>query len=201
MKSILEKYIPAAAVDRVYDLIVKHRIRFKIVGQRLTRHGDYRKNPDGSHQITVNTSQNPYRFLMTTIHEIAHLVAIETYGRNIKPHGIEWKYTFQQLMIPFLNKQVFPKQVLPLLLNHFRNPKASSDTDALLSMELKKFDPPTDKKYIDELPIGTIFRADNGRIFKRGKRVVKRVECMHINSKRIYLFQPNTQVEPLNTNN
>ena len=198
MKQILAKYIPENAVDSVCELIITHRIHFKIVNERVTRHGDYRKNPDGSHQITVNATLNKYRFLITTIHEIAHLVAFQKYGRFIKPHGLEWKHTFKLLMVPFINPMVFPVEVLPFLANHFKNPTASSDTDALLSMQLKKFDAPTNKVFVDELPIGTLFIANNGRVFKKGKLRVKLFECIDIKNNKVYLCKPNMQVELLN---
>ena len=101
------------------------------MNERVTRHGDYRRRKaHGNHQITVNASLNKYRFLITLIHEIAHLMAFEKYGRHIKPHGLEWKKTFQHLMLPFIRPEIFPSQLLPLLARHFKNPKASSSTDA-----------------------------------------------------------------------
>jgi predicted SprT family Zn-dependent metalloprotease len=47
---------------------------------------------------TVNSNLNKYKFLITLIHEISHLVAFEKFGRNIKPHGNN-EYSFQRLMI------------------------------------------------------------------------------------------------------
>ena len=195
MIEILEKYIPQASVVPVFELIKTHNIHLKIVNQRVTRHGDYRRMPNGQHQITVNTSLNKYRFLITLIHEIAHLEAFEKYGRLIKPHGIEWKRKFQLLMLPFLRPEVFPNQLLPLLARHFKNPTASSDTDAKLSIALKQFDPENYKNYIFEIPLGGSFRLYNGRIFKRGKKKVKRYECVEIATGRVYLFNPNAEVE------
>src|SRR5690606_42122385 len=94
-------------------------------------------------------------------------VAFEKYGRNIKPHGIDWKKTFRLLMVPFINPLIFPNGILPVLANHFKNPTTSSDTDAILSMTLKKFDLPSDKVFIDEIPVGSFFRIADGRIFKK----------------------------------
>lgn len=197
MADVLDRYIPEAAVASVLELIKSNNVHLKIVNERVTRHGDYRKLPNGEHQITVNSSLNKYRFFITLVHEIAHLVAFKKYGRTIKPHGKEWKFTFQQLMLPFIRPQVFPSSLLPLLALHFKNPKATSDTDARLALALKGYDPPNDKSYVFEIPLGGTFRLYNGKIFKRGQKRVKRFECEEISTGRIYLFNPNAEVEYL----
>lgn len=198
MITILQKYLPEHAVQPCFELIKANHVHFKIVNERVTRHGDYRKDENGFHKITVNASLNKYRFLITLIHEIAHLVAFQKYGRCIKPHGNEWKYTFQQLMLPFIRPEIFPNSLLPLLAKHFRNPKASSDTDAVLSLALKQYDEKNnDKNYIFEIPMGARFRIHNGRVFKKVSLRVKRYECIEIASGKVYLFQPNAEVELL----
>ncbi len=196
MDDILTKYLPERAVDPCMQLIKESGVNLKIVNQRVTRHGDYRKMPNGLHQITINATLNKYRFLITLVHEIAHLAAFERYGRRIKPHGVEWKRTFQYLMLPFLRPEIFPSVLLPQLAKHFRNPKASSDTDAVLSLALKKFDiQPSELDFIFELPFGSVFRLYNGKLFKKGKKRVKRYECVEVASGKVYLFQPNAEVE------
>ncbi len=194
MTATLEKYIPEAAIAPTFLLIKENHIHLKIVNKRVTRHGDYRKLPNGEHQITINSNLNRFRFLITLLHEIAHLVAFQRFGRGIKPHGKEWKYTFQELMLPFIRPEIFPKKLLPLLAIHFKNPKATSDTDIKLALALKEFDPPNDKNYIFEIPLGGHFQLYNGKIFERGRRRVKRIECKEINTGRIYLFNPNAEV-------
>lgn len=195
MKKILAKYLPERAVDPVFELVKEYGIYLKIVSERKTRHGDYRRLENGQHQITINSNLNKYRFLITTVHEIAHLVAFEKYGRFIKPHGREWKITFQHLMLPFLKPEIFPKDLLPLLARHFKNPKASSDTDAHLSIALKSYDPKNDKNFIFEIPYGSTFRIYNGKIFEKGPKRIKRYECIELATGRIYVFQPNAEVE------
>jgi hypothetical protein len=197
MKDILKKYLPDQAIEAVFELIVTHNVHLKIVNERQTRHGDYRKELDGRHQITVNANLNPYKFLITLIHEIAHLVAFEQFGRHIKPHGDQWKYSFQRLMLPFIRPDVFPNILLPLLARHFKNPSASSDTDATLSLALKQFDKENDKNYIFEIPFGSAFRITNGKIFKKIALRTKRFECLEISSGKTYLFNPNAEVELL----
>ncbi|MDT0607887.1 SprT-like domain-containing protein [Croceitalea rosinachiae] len=197
MNDVLQKYLPERAVAPCFSLIKMHGVNLKIVNHRVTRHGDYRKLPNGLHQITVNASLNKYRFLITLVHEIAHLVAFEKFGRCIKPHGLEWKRTFQHLMVPFIRPEIFPIKLLPVIARHFKNPKASSSTDANLSIALKAFDTEQQKEnsYVFELPLGSKFRIYNGKLFQKGKKRVKRYECIELSTGRLYLFQPNAEVE------
>ncbi|WP_086476650.1 SprT-like domain-containing protein [Arenibacter amylolyticus] len=200
MQETLGKYIPERAVGLCMQLIKENHINLKIVNERVTRHGDYRRLANGKHVITVNVSLNKYRFLITLVHEIAHLIAFEKYGRTIKPHGVEWKRTFQLLMLPFLRPEVFPAKLLPLLANHFKNPRASSDTDARLSIALKEYDQrEKGKNYVFELPHGSIFRIYNGKMFQKKNRRVKRYECVEVTTGKVYLFQPNAEVELIKT--
>jgi len=197
MSDVLFKYLPEHSVKPVFELIVANEVHLKIVNERVTRHGDYRKGMNGKHEITVNASLNKYRFLITLIHEISHLVAFEKFGRKIKPHGNEWKFTFQKLMVPFIRPEIFPSQLLPLLARHFKNPSASSDTDATLALALKQFDEKNDKHYVFEIPYGSVFRIHNGKIFKKIALRTKRYECLEVSSGKIYLFNPNAEVELL----
>jgi len=197
VKDVLARYLPENAVDPLFELVKMYGVHLKIVNERVTRHGDYHRDASGYHRITVNANLNKYRFLITLVHEIAHLAAFEKYGRNIKPHGEEWKSTFQKLMLPMIRPQIFPNQLLPLLARHFRNPKASSDTDATLSLALKEFDERSDKNYIFEVPYGSRFRIYNGRVFEKGAQRIKRFECKELSSGKIYLFNPNAEVELL----
>lgn len=196
MDPVLSRYLPERAVSDCLQLIRLHGVHLKVVRQRATRHGDYRRLPDGRHQITVNASSNPYRFLITLIHEIAHLVAFQQYGTRIKPHGREWKGTFQKLMLPFLRPEIFPDRMLPVLAHHFRNPRASSSTDTALSLALAAYDEKDGSlNYIYQVPEGGTFRWNNGRIFLRGARQRKRYQCMEVATGKLYLFQPHAQVE------
>ncbi len=199
MNEVLEKYLPERAVLPGFELIKTYGVNLKVVNKRFTRHGDYRRLPDGRHQITVNASSNKYRFLITLVHEIAHLVAFEKYGRYIKPHGKEWKQTFKYLMVPFIRPDIFPSKLLPVLANHFKNPKASSSTDANLSIALKNYDEinDTSSSYVFEIPKGAIFKIYNGKRFKKGDKRVKRYECIEVTTGKLYLFQPNAEVELL----
>ncbi|MFZ4436430.1 MAG: SprT-like domain-containing protein [Flavobacterium psychrophilum] len=196
MSETLQKYLPEHAVNSVFELIVANGVHLKIVNERVTRHGDYRKGVSGKHEVTVNANLNTYRFLITLIHEIAHLVAFEKYGRFIKPHGDEWKMVFQRLMVPYIRPEIFPQSILPLVANHFKNPTASSDTDARLAFALKQFDErKADIHFMHEVPSGSFFRIKNGRVFQKKGLRVKRYECLEVKTGKLYLFNANAEVE------
>ncbi len=195
MVDTLQNFIPKAAYDQVAQLLLHDNLVVKIKKERKTRHGDYRRLPNGKHQITINSNLNTYRFLITLIHEIAHFEAYKTYGKTIKPHGLEWKSVFQHLMLPFIRPEIFPNDVLSLLAMHFKNPKASSDSDPVLALKLKQYDAPNGKTFIFEVPEGATFRLYNGKLFRKGSKRRTRFECTELASGRLYVFNPNAEVE------
>ncbi|WP_299135323.1 SprT-like domain-containing protein [uncultured Tenacibaculum sp.] len=192
MKETLIKYIPKKAIPLVEYLINKHQVNLKIVSQRQTKHGDFRRMPDGRMLITVNNNLNHYQFLLTLIHEIAHHVTHQKFGR-VQPHGKEWKTVFQHLMLPFLEPDIYPTQILPYLANYLKNPKASTDTDVNLSLALRNGKAEPGKIFIFEVPNGNVFQFKN-RLYKRGNKRRTRYECLNLTNKRVYLFNQNAEV-------
>ena len=195
MQKNLSDYLPEDAMDMVQIILASDNLVVKVKNERKTKHGDYRELPNGKHQITINSNLNPFRFLITLIHEIAHFEAYKKYGRRIRPHGKEWKLTFQHLMLPFLRPEIFPIELLPLLAKHFKNPKASSDTDSHLALALKRFNEGPPKTFVFQVPMGNNFKLYNGRVFKKGSKRRKRFECLEVKTGKLYLFNPNAEIE------
>jgi len=192
MIETLSKYIPKNSVELISQILVLHPIEIKVVNNRVTKHGDFKKNRNGKTQITINNSLNQYHFLLTLVHEIAHFTTFKEYKR-IKPHGIEWKTNFQHLMLPFLQPSIFPENLLPLLANYLKNPKASTGSDIHLTYALKQYDEYSDKNFIFELAQGSLFLFNN-KTFKRGAIRRTRYECVEIHSNKTYLFNRNAEV-------
>lgn len=190
-------FIPIAAQEKVRDLLNHEPVLVKVVKKRRTKHGDFRKLPSGKIQITVNESENPFRFLITLLHEMAHHIAFQNHGFRIAPHGREWKNAFSSIAQPFLVPSIFPSPLLEVLHHHLKNPKASSDTDAQLGLALKSFDPSSHKKAIFELPAMAKFKLDNGRVFQKGLKQRKRYLCTELSSGKAYLFQPTAEVDQI----
>ena len=193
MIEILSKYIPNDAIEQVEGILKDHPIEIKIVNNRITKHGDFKKFKNGNLQITINNSLNKYQFLLTLIHEIAHLVTFKLYKR-VKPHGIEWKMNFQHLMLPFLQPTIYPEELLPYLANYLKNPKASTGSDVNLTLALKQYDEMSGKSFIFELPLGSIFTFNN-KSFKKGIKRRTRFECVELSSNKNYLFNQNAEVK------
>jgi len=193
LNSNYKDFVPSKAIPFIEFLINEHSFTLKIVNQRETKHGDFRQLPDGRFQITVNNNLNKYQFLLTLVHEIAHHVTHQKFGR-VQPHGKEWKMVFQHLMLPFLRPEIYPMEMLPFLARYFKNPKASTDTDADLSLALRGNVAETGKHFIFDIPFGSLFVFKN-TIYKRGNKRRTRYECMNMSNKKVYLFNQNVEIE------
>jgi SprT protein len=189
--------VPEQAKNQVEQLLNTSKVSIKITKKRQTKHGDFRKNGNGSSLITLNTTSNPYRFLITLLHELAHFRVSQSVQYRIKPHGKEWKNTYRETLLPFLNPEIFPEPLCTLLASHMINPKASTDRDFALVMALKKHDPPASTYPIFELKDGQQFELENGRKFVKIKKRRTRFECKELDSGKIYLFSPHAEVVPV----
>lgn len=200
-KAILEDFLPKKAVPFIIDLNEEHRFSLRITKNRNTKLGDYRP-PHGKygHRISINGSLNKYEFMITLIHEIAHLIVWEKYKNRVLPHGAEWKMIYVDMMKSMMQEGIFPANLLPLLKAHITNPKASRCADEQLMRGLKDFDSkPT--IYLEELQVGSHFSIYNGRIFRKEEKRRKRFICTEISNGRKFTFSPVTEVNIISETN
>ncbi|MCC7302282.1 MAG: SprT-like domain-containing protein [Bacteroidia bacterium] len=197
---ILEKYIPEQAADLIARWIYRYDFKLKIKRSRSTKYGDYRPRlPGRNHQISVNNDLNRYSFLLTLVHEIAHLTATEKYGYTSAPHGREWKHEFRILMQPFFAMGIFPDDVHRAVLNYLKNPAATSCSDLQLQRVLHRYNKEVPPLHLEEMPEGAEFIYRNRR-FTKGACRRKRYECREKKSGKTYLFSPLTPVEEVSEN-
>lgn len=97
------------------DSAFKFQTQNKKVGKRKMEITAPRKGLN--HQITINQNLNKYAFLLTLVHEIAHLITYVNHGWNVKGHGPEWKNCFKKQITPFMRDEVF-LLICNLQLNH-----------------------------------------------------------------------------------
>jgi hypothetical protein len=195
----LRKYLPEAFIAYVVTLFQEANVRFKIVPGRATKLGDFRAGVNGEkHTITVNGDLNPYSFLITTVHEFAHLHTFNTFGNRVSPHGNEWKSAYRQLLLPLIDSPELPEDIRKALMNSLVRTKASSCSDHGLSRVLLNYDKPKEGVIIlEHLPKNSTF-ALNGKHFVKGDLRRKRYICQEVKSKRSYLVNSLAQVIPLN---
>jgi SprT protein len=193
---ILKKYLPEDAVPLIASWIVQFDFKLKIKRERSTRLGDYTSPRDGlNHTITINHNLNKYSFLITLVHEIAHLVTFNEYKNSVSPHGREWKTNFKKLMQPFLSPDIFPLEVFYALRKYMENPAATSCTDLRLLKVLKLHDEISDTFFLEYLPIDTMFIYNESKVFRKGEKLRKRIKCTEIKSGSVYLFSPLAEVK------
>lgn len=194
-KDVLAQYMPAPAAPIISKWIDYFQCEFKISKNRSTKLGDYRHPFKGKgHKISVNNDLNQYAFLVTTVHEFAHLLTWNDHKSKAKPHGTEWKSNFKRMMQPFFEIHVFPTEIQQTIVNYLNNPAASSCTDLTLARALKKYDDNVATNRIEEIPINTVFTLKDGRKFKKGEKVRKRYRCLCLDNGNIYLFNPLAEV-------
>jgi SprT protein len=196
-RQFLQEYVPAAALDYCAKLWQEHPFSFTISKSRMSKLGDYRYEPKiKRHTITVNHDLNPYAFLLTFIHEVAHQRVRLRYNRRMRPHGEEWKREFRELLEPLLKEEVYPEPLLKVLKNHMQNPKASSGSDPALTQALRQYDQKRDGKILlAELPEGGIFRFRQ-RFFRKVAKKRTRTLCTELPSGRGYLIAEIAEVTP-----
>jgi SprT protein len=188
----LKDYLPESSFELVMPLIHQYKVQLTITRERQTKLGDYRHAfRNKGHRISVNGNLNRYGFLITLIHELAHLLAFEQFGNRIQPHGTEWKRLYGGLLRDFLQKQIFPTDIAAELQATLHNPAASSCAEEGLLRVLRRYDakrPGT--KTVEEVPPGKIFVMKGGRRFVRMEQLRKRIKCQEVGTGRLYLFNP-----------
>lgn len=194
----LKKYVPEPFVDYVTDLLFCEPVHFSVSKPRKTKHGDYRSPMNNKpHRITVNGDLNPYAFLITTVHEFAHMKTFIDHGNTVRAHGKEWKAAYRELLLPLLESDQLPVSIKNALSLNLDNMKASSCTDAGLYRALKNFDSPEQQTLLlEQLQNGAIFRLGK-KVFKRGVLRRTRFLCEELSTGKKYLVSKLAEVEPL----
>lgn len=188
----LQHYLPENTSAAVLAYLHQHKVHLTITGERKSILGDYRHRTHyQNHRISVNGNLNKFSFLITLLHELAHLLTFEQHSNRVSAHGREWKTIYGQLLKQFLEHKMFPADIERELLLSLKNPSASSCAEDGLLRVLRNYD---EKKnghgLLEELPQGTIFRISDGRVFQKGEKLRKRFKCVEVKTGRLYLFSP-----------
>ena len=188
----LSSFLPEGSFEEVAYYLHHYKVHLTITRERQSILGNYRNKVfDKNHRISVNGNLNKYSFLITLLHELAHLLAHEKYGHRIQAHGKQWKEEYGKILSEFIPKKNFPPEIEKLLVQSLKNPAATTCTEPHLIRALKKYDVKKEGYFfVEELPAGSLFKVNSGAIFKKGERIRKRFKCMEVATKKVYLFSP-----------
>jgi SprT protein len=194
----LRRWIPGQAAALVLDYLNHYQVHLTITRERRSVLGDYRHaTRSANHRISVNGNLNSYSFLITLIHELAHLVTFMEFGNRVQSHGKEWKKIYRKVLEEFIPLKVFPTDVLAALKKNLHNLPASSCADEDLMRVLRRYD--DDKEglmLVEQIPEGGCFTLEDARIFRKGKKLRKRYQCVEVATGKLYLFSPVYEVKP-----
>lgn len=195
--SSLQSFLPANTYDAVLHYLNFYKVHLTVARERRSILGDYRhRTPHQTHRISVNGNLNQYAFLITLLHELAHLLTFEKWGNKVQSHGQEWKQVFGQLLAQFVQHKIFPADIEAALLKSISNPAASSCADMNLLKTLRRYDSnKTAGTLVEELPLHTLFKTRDGKVFQKGDKMRTRFKCVEVATGKLYLFSPVYEVE------
>lgn len=203
-KTTLEKYLPEKSLPLIMELLRSEPVQLKIVRPRSTKFGDYRfpKGHDPRHRISLNSNLNPFAFLITLVHEMAHLKAFKEYGKRIKAHGPEWQKTYYHLTLAFIEAGIFPDDLRVHLQHSLIKGSASSCTDVNLYRILKRYDHKARSVlHLEDIKEGQLFQVNGTVLFRKGPKLRKRYRCKNLINGREYMVHPLAEVIPVESIN
>ncbi len=193
----LAAFLPDGTFDLVVEYIHQYKVHLVVSKHRKSVLGDYRHAGHwGNHRISVNGSLNKYEFLITLLHELAHLLTYEQYKNRVDPHGQEWKTHYSRLLVDFVRQKVFPSDIEQALQKSIISPSATANGETELLLVLRKYNPLQREGYVHVADIaeGALFQMDNGKIFRKGPKRRKRFECIEIKTGLHYSVSPVIEV-------
>jgi hypothetical protein len=193
----LAKFLPDGTFERVVDYVHHYKVHLTISKQRKSVLGDYRHAGwGGNHRISVNGNLNTYEFLITLLHELAHLLTYEQFKNKAEPHGKEWKNHYSRLLVDFVQQKVFPADIEKALQKSIINPAATANGETELLLVLRKYDIAKKEGHLHIIDIaeGSLFATENGKVFRKGAKRRKRFECVEVKTGLHYSFSPITEV-------
>ena len=194
----LNAYLPDGAFAPVVALINQYKVHLTVTKARKSVLGDYRHPAMGdNHKISVNGNLNKYEFLITLLHELAHLLCFEQFKNRVEAHGKEWKNIYSALLAEFIQLPIFPTDIKKSLQKTLLNPAATANGETALLLVLRKYDEVKKEgfAFVAHLSEGTLFESIKGRVFRRGKKRRIRIECVEVATGHVYSFSALTEVK------
>lgn len=191
---LFARHVPPAAVAYCQRLRADWEFSLRVTRPRRTRLGTHQFDPTTGHLVTVNADLGPEAFLITYLHEVAHVVTVRQARRHPQPHGAAWKRNFRLLLEPMLTEAVFPPAVLRPLRAYALNPTAATSSYPPLAQALQNVgSPPDGTTTVAQVPEGEAFVLHH-RTFVRGPLRRTRALCTEASTGRKYTVPGHARV-------
>ncbi len=184
-------YLPDYAIIFVDGLVKGNNVHFKVVAPRKTKLGDcrYPRKKSDSIVITVNQDLPPLQFLVTGLHELAHAQTFRKYGNKVRPHGLEWKNTFSQILLELCDQTDVPENEQAILKSIAKKPSATSYG----SSSLQNFTKKGEMLFLKDIPNDAVFQFNN-RTFRKIRLLRTHILCSCEVSKKRYRIHGLAQI-------
>lgn len=186
----LARFLPPGTYEQVIPYFKEHAIHLTLTRERKSVLGDYRMPvPEKPvHRISINATLHPYSFLITLLHELAHMFVYNRYQGSVAPHGPEWKQQFSRMLTPYIGKQFFPADIEKALIRYINNPRASTCTDTQLYKVLYRYSRKEGWMLLEDVPVGRQFRIAGGASYLLLEKRRTRYRCQDLQTGKMYLF-------------
>jgi len=194
LRTSLMPFIPEKSLDEVVVLLQKYPIHLGLKAPRKGVFGDYLapQRIGEFHKLTVNGDLNKYAFLITFLHEYAHLLVFVNHGPRVQAHGNEWKTYFRQLLYRFIQLEIFPEDIRLALQNYMIKIPYTTSSDPQLMRVLERYNlrkRPENEATVEQLPPKARFKY-NGELFEKGERLRKNYTCTRLSDGAKFRFNP-----------
>lgn len=186
--NILTDRLPKESIDLVMKWLDSNPIQIRISRPRNTKLGDFRPPHNTKPaRISINSDLHPVEFLLTLAHELAHCENWQRNGRNVKPHGQEWKNIYriklQEIIEAGFLEQKYDEAIIMCF---FKREKLATSSCPILRRLFDAENLKSSLVRLEDIPEGSVFTTTNNKIFVKGKKRRSRYSCRELKSRKMY---------------
>lgn len=193
---LLKEYLGEDRSRLIQDYLVKSNCQLLLRAPRKSKLGDFSVRA-GRKRITINRDLNPYRFTLTLVHELAHLMTYQNHKWKVKPHGVEWKNNYRSLLEMWQIRGLFSNSepLLSLFEQEFFHPSACSGIHVEKEMVLSQFDQRAGQVMLKEIADNQHFEF-KGQLYSKGVLRRTRYLCRRLTNGKLYTIHQASWVKP-----
>ncbi|MFY0643937.1 MAG: SprT-like domain-containing protein [Bacteroidia bacterium] len=179
----------------ITEYLNKHECELILCKPRRSKLGDFSVRGKQK-RIKINRNLNQFRFMLTLIHEIAHLKTHYELGWKCKPHGEEWKDNYRLLLEIWKIGDLFSHSVELINLFNYEvaKPSACSGIHKEKEAVLGQFDSNNTGVQLGNVAEGQEFIFKEV-LYRKIKNRRTRTLCIRLSNQKMYTIHQASLVE------